>query len=113
MTLAQRLAELETELSIKKMAFTELGADIRGIETQIVVIRTSVEGKSDLSTLPRTEAILSVLRAAEGTLGPTDIKRSLQAAGRDENLHIVTSTLHYLRKTGRVTTPDRGRYLTV
>ena len=111
MNTATRLAELEVELSALKMDLAQLVAQIRGHETQIAALRAGAENRGELSTLPCTEAILSILRQAGGTLGPTDILRGLQAAGRKEDLRKVTATLDYLVKRQRATKSERGRYL--
>jgi len=107
----QRLAELEGELSTFKMDLSQLVARIRGHETQIALLRAGTKTRGELSSLPRTEAILAVLRMTKGTLGPSDLLRSLRAAGRTEDLRAVTATLNYLVKGRRVTKPERGRYL--
>ena len=107
----QRITELEGELSILKMDLAQLVAQIRWHEKQVALLRAGIEGPSQLATLLRTDAILSLLRTAEGTLGPSDILTSLQAAGRTKELRKVTATLDYLMKRGLITKPDRGRHL--
>lgn len=111
MRTAQRIATLESELSTMRMDATQLAAQIRGHETQIAALRQSVQHRDELASLPRTEAILAVLRSAEGTLSPTEILTRLLAAERDDNLRKVTATLDYLVKSRLVTRPSRGRYL--
>jgi len=56
----QRLAELKGELSTFKMDFSQLVARIREHETQIALL--SAGTKTRVSSLPRTEAILAILR---------------------------------------------------
>ena len=113
MTITQRLSVLETELSALRMDASELAAKIRGHETQITSLRSSVRLESDLASLPRTEAILSVLRAAEGTLRPSEILSRLLVGRRTDDMRKVTATLDYLTKCRLVTRPSRGRYLAV
>jgi hypothetical protein len=113
MRTTQRIAALETELSTMKTDAAHLAAQIRGHETQIAALRTGLEHKNELVHLPRTEAILSVLRAADGTLSPSEILVRLVAAERDDDLRKVTATIDYLVKSQLVTRPSRGRYLAV
>ena len=113
MRTAQRIAVLETELSTMKTDAAHLAAQIRGHETQIAALRTGLEHKDKLVHLPRTEAILSVLRLAEGTLSPTEILSRLVAAERNDDLRKVTATVDYLVKSQLITRVTRGRYLAV
>jgi hypothetical protein len=109
----QRIAVLEAELSTMKMDAVQLAAQIRGHEVQIASLSASVDHKNELTPLPRTEAILTALRAAEGTLAPSEILARLLAAGRTDDLRKVTATLDYLVKGELVKRPSRGRYLAV
>lgn len=111
MQTTQLLAVLESELSAMKMDYTHLGAQILGHETRIAALRMGLDHKDALTSLPRTEAILSVLRATDGTLSPSEILVRLVAAERDDDLRKVTATLDYLVKGGYVSRPSRGRYL--
>lgn len=110
MKTAQRIATLETELSTFRMDVALLTAQIRGHETQLATLRQSVEVNDELASLPRTEAILAVLRSAEGTLSPYEILTGFLAAERDDDLRKVTATLDYLLKSRLVSRPSRGRY---
>ena len=47
------------------------------------------------------------------TLSPTEIMEALVEAGRTERMGLITGTLDYLCKKGRVQKVSRGRYLAV
>lgn len=94
-----------------RQRIAEYVAEARGYEAQLASLRGSIARGGDAATLPRTEAILTTLRGAEGTLSPSDILTHLLHSGRDDDLRAVTATLDYLVKRGRVQRPVRGRYL--
>ena len=109
--MAQHLAELELELAGWREELVKLSTKIRGREVEIAAVRANLELSGSLADLPRTEAIVAILRQAEGTLTPSDILNTLAATKRVDDLRAVTATLDYLVKRGRVQRPDRGRYL--
>lgn len=64
-----------------------------------------------LASMDRTEALIAVLRRAEGPLGVEDIKQALREGGRvDDSDGAVRATLHYLKSNERIRNPMRGRY---
>ena len=111
MGLAQHLAELESELAEWRVEFTKFATRIRGREAEVAALRAAVEHRSELSDLPRTAAIVTVLRNADSALTPSQILACLEAAKRDDDLRKVTATLDYLVKSGLVVRPGRGHYL--
>lgn len=113
MKTARLIAVLETELSELRTDFAHLAAQIRGYESRIATLRMGIDHRDELKLLPRTEAILSVLRAADGTLSPSEILVRLLASERDDDLRKVTATIDYLVKSHLITRPSRGRYLAV
>lgn len=86
-------------------------ARILGLEAERKAIQAGLGEEGALSTMSRTDAIVTVLRKAGGTMSPTDIVNALQAAGRSDDLRSVTATLSYLMKNDSVQRPSPGRYL--
>ncbi len=73
--------------------FAHLAAQIGAYETRITALRVGMGHKDELVLLPRTEVILSALRAAEGTLSPSKIHVRLLAGERDDDLRKLTAPL--------------------
>ena len=112
MSTSQLIATIETKLAETRQRIAEYVAEARGYEAQLASLRGSaVTRGGDIAALPRTEAILTTLRAVEGSLSPSEILTHLLAAGRDDDLRRVTATLDYLVKAGQVVRPERGRYI--
>lgn len=111
MSTSQLIAAVETKLAVTRQRIAEYVAEARGYEAQLASLRSSVSRGGDIATVPRTEAILTTLRAVEGSLSPSEILTHLLAAGRDDDLRRVTATLDYLVKAGQVVRPERGRYI--
>lgn len=106
-----RIAELERALADQRVKVTTAAAKLRGLEAELDALRSGMADRRELAAMPRTEAILVVLRAAEGTLSPTEILAQLQAGGASTSVKVVTATLDHLLKNGSVRRPERGRYL--
>jgi hypothetical protein len=111
MSRTERIAELEASLVAQHLAVDEAVARLRGIEAELASLRAGAALKGEFASLARTDAILTVLRSANGTLSPTEILSSLHAAERTDGLRAVTATLHYLLGQGRIEKAGRGRYL--
>lgn len=111
MSLPERIARVEAELVGQRARVSEEVARLRGLEAELESLRAGVRGDGGLSEMPRTEAILTVLRQAAGTMSPKELLQSLESAGRTEDLRSVTATLDYLLKAESVQRPSRGRYL--
>lgn len=111
MSTSQLIAAVETKLAVTRQRIAEYVAEARGYEAQLASLRSSVSRGGDIAKVPRTEAILTTLRAVEGSLSPSEILTHLLAAGRDDDLRRVTATLDYLVKAGQVVRPERGRYI--
>ena len=109
--MAQHLAELESELAEWREELTKFAMRIRGREAEIAAVRAAIEHRSELADLPRTAAIVAVLREADTALTPSQILTRLEAAEREDDLRKVTATLDYLVKSGHVIRPGRGHYL--
>ena len=111
MSTSQLIAAVETKLAVTRQRIAEYVAEARGYEAQLASLRSNVSRGDDVATAPRTEAILTTLRGAEGTLSPSEILTQLLASNRDDDLRRVTATLDYLVKKGQVSRPERGRYI--
>jgi hypothetical protein len=113
MSVAKRIAELESEQTTREIDISCMVAAYRGAEAELASLRAGVALKGELTSLPRTEAILRILRAKGSPLSLTEIVASLSAAGRSDDRRLVTATLDYLLKQKHVLRPSRGRYLAV
>lgn len=90
----RKIAELTSELAATKEVAAQAVAKIRGLEVQIAALRAGIAKPVTLVDEPRqTDAILSILRSAEGTLSPSEVTSRLNEAGRSENLKTVASLL--------------------
>ncbi len=106
----RRIAELETELSKQEFEVAEAVARYRGIEAELESMRAGVALEDNLEGMARTDAILSVLHEADGSLSPSEVVRRLHVAGRNDQSRSVTATLAYLLQKGRIEKIGRGRY---
>ena len=113
MTIAKRIAELEAEQSKRRVTLARLMAEYHGAEAELDSLRVGVALTDELAALPRTEAIVNVLRSAKSPLTPTEITSRLVHAGRNDDRRSVTATLDYLMKQEQVLRPAKGRYLAV
>lgn len=110
MSITERIAEVEAELTEKRSLAAEVLATCRGLEAELAALRAGLAHEGDLVGMARTEAILTVLRQADGFLSPTGMLTGLHAAGRDDDARSVTATLDHLMKQGKVVKIGRGRY---
>jgi hypothetical protein len=85
-------------------------ARIRGIKAELASLRAGTEPGGELSGALLTDAITKVLRISGGTRSPSEIQSGLSAAGREEPLNKITSTLNHLRNRGQVIRESRGQY---
>jgi hypothetical protein len=108
--LTERVTEVERQLAEQRAELARGAARLRGLEAELEALRGG-DTDGDLATAPRTDAIVAVLRGAEGTLSPSEILERLHAAGRSDELRSVTATLDHLVKKSAVHRPARGRYL--
>ena len=108
---AQRISEIETDISLQKEVIAQAVAKLQGFEAELSALKSGLTLEGKLSNLKRTDAILSVLRSANGDLSPTEVLHRLNAAGRTDDRTIVTSTLAYLLKQELIRKPSRARYL--
>ena len=111
MPLADRIAQLETDLVTQRAKVSEELARLRGIEAELGALRAGMTRGGDLSEMRRTDAILTVLRQASGTMSPSDLVSALHAGGRTDQMRSVTATLDHLLKAGSAQRPSPGRYL--
>lgn len=111
MAVADRIAQVEAELDTQRARVREEVARLRGLEAELEALRAGLGGDDGLPSMSRTEAILTVLRRASGTMSPTEVLAALHAAERDDELRSVTATLDYLLKSDSVRRPARGKYL--
>jgi hypothetical protein len=113
MTIAKRIAELESVQATREVAIARAVAEFRGGEAELASLKAGVALRGELTSLARTEAILSILRTKGSPLSPTEIVSSLTAAGRTDDRRSVTATLDYLLKQKQVLRPTKGQYLAV
>lgn len=113
MSITARIAQLETKLAEQEQLIAQEVARFRGIEAELASLRAGLPSKGPLSEIPRTEAILSVLRASGSSLTPTEILEALERAGRTESRQLITATLDHLLKKKLARRPSRGRYIAV
>jgi hypothetical protein len=110
MSITGRIAEVEAELTSKRTLITEMLASCRGLEAELAALQAGLAQGDDLVGAARTEAIVTVLHKADGSLSPPELVERLHAAGRDDIFRSVTATLDHLIKRGRVVKVGRGRY---
>ena len=110
MSVSERIAQLEREYAEQSDLRELVVARLRGIEAELNRLRSGSSLPNGLAEGRLTDAIETVLRSATGPLSPTDLKTKLAAGGRSEQLNKITSTLSYLRSTGRVSQEGRGMY---
>ena len=84
MTIAKRIAELESVQATREVAIARAVAEFRGGEAELASLKAGVALRGELTSLARTEAILSILRTKGSPLSPTEIVSSLTAAGRTD-----------------------------
>jgi len=113
LSITARIAQLETKLAEQEQLIAQEVATFRGIEAELASLRAGLPSKRALGDVPRTQAILSVLRTSGTSLTPTEILEALEGAGRTETRQLVTATLDHLLKKRLVRRPSRGRYLAV
>ena len=113
MARAELIAEAERKLAEQEVVIAESIATYRGIEARLASLKEGVAIGGELAELGRTDAIVAVLGLAGVTLSPTEIMEALVEAGRTERMGLITGTLDYLCKKGRVQKVSRGRYLAV
>jgi len=100
MSITRRIAEVEAELTSKRNLITEMLASCRGLEAELAALQAGLAQGDDLVGAARTEAIVTVLHKADGSLSPTELVERLHAAGRDDIFRSVTATLDHLIKRG-------------
>ena len=108
--LTERVIEVERQLAEQRDELVRGVARLRGLEVELEALRGGGL-EEDLATAARTDAIVAVLRGAEGTLSPSEILERLHAAGRSDELRSVTATLDHLLRKSAVQRPAHGRYL--
>jgi len=109
----KRIAELGTALSLQEEVVAQAVATFRALEAELASLKAGVASGGKIDSLPRTDAILNVLRSTGRTLSPTEIVTLLHTAGRDDDRVVVTATLGYLVAQKLVRKPERARYLAV
>lgn len=65
---------------------------------------------SDWKQMPRTRAVLRIVKLANSPVSPAEVRDGLRAVGRSDDYDRVSSTLAYLKKRGDVAQPTRGVY---
>ena len=109
----KRIADLEAALSSQEEVVAQAVATFRGLEAELVSLNAGVASRAKIESLPRTDAILNVLRSTGRSHSPNEIVNLLHAAGRDDDRVVVTATLSYLVAQNLVRKPERARYLAV
>lgn len=112
MTITQRLAEIAAEVQEIDLDVAKKLARRQGLKAEEAAL-LSGQSTAELSDLPRTEAIVAVLRSSVDSLSPTEIQRRLHEEGRSDELRSVTATLNHLMGRGLVQRPGHGTYLVV
>lgn len=102
------LSAVESEIARLNHERERLAAEVRGLT---LALNRNGTGNPQLDAGgPLTAAVLAVLDAAGASMSPVEVTAQLHEAGRTETRPVVTSTLQYLVKQGRVERPARGRY---
>ncbi len=78
------IAELKTARSPQEQVVARAVTTFRGIEAELASLKAGVSLGAKLDSLPRTDAMLNVLRSTGRTLTPMEIVSLLHAAGRDD-----------------------------
>lgn len=107
----RRIDELERTIAEERELASMHFARALGAEAELRWLRTGKRLESELGGLPRTEAIVEVLRQAGTPRSPSQIAEALRAAGRsDDSANKINATLTHLTRTGRVIKVGRGLY---
>ena len=105
------IAELERKQDEARKELQRATARLAGITAQLQAARGMIADAGELVDLPRTDAIVSVLRSAADPMSRSDVRQALEAGGREgEDDKTVGATLSYLEKAGRVQRLGRGQY---
>ena len=109
----KRIAEIETALKLQEEVVAQAVATFRALEAELASLKAGVALGGNIDSLPRTDAILNILRSTGRSLSPSEIVTLLHAAGRDDDRVVVTATLSYLKAQKLVRKPERARYLAI
>lgn len=121
MDIEDELQDLATRITQAEMERDRLVARLAGLYAErdalAAIRRPTTDGDADVIDLPdlrgmkRTEAVLAVLRDAEGTLGPMAVFNEMRRRGQwDVSYPVVQSTLQYLYRGGRIQRLGHGEY---
>ncbi len=114
--LDEEIDALENELIQGKARLAGLVAQRASLSKDLAAYsdqqqRVAAPTVTELNGIPRTDAIVEVLRAAGTPMSIRQVWDGLKAGGRDEQgYQVIASTLNLLLQSSRVTRPSRGRY---
>jgi hypothetical protein len=110
MGLEEHITLVEQELARARRQLDEQAVMVRALEEQLRVLKAHAIDPA-AGARDRTEVILEVLRQAEAPLPIREICDRLAAVGRiGETGKLVTATLSYMLRQGRVERVGRGLY---
>lgn len=109
-----RLSDLESEerglmLALKRRRAGGVGEQQERLE--VADDDEEPQPETDITDLPRTDAIVRVLADHPAGLSPAGIRDELARRGRADEYQVISAALQHLKSQGRVTSPKRGLYL--
>ncbi|HSH59651.1 MAG TPA: hypothetical protein VK988_08450 [Acidimicrobiales bacterium] len=114
----QDLRETVTEMERLRERFEALQVERQGLALALarhsgVVApeKAPDQSENEWLALPRTEAIIRVLRRANEALSPVEVTRQLSEVGRRDHASAVSAALSYLRRKGEVESLGRGQWV--
>jgi hypothetical protein len=112
------LAQKYRERAVVDDEIQQLEAERRGLRLAIKrhdaapVDPESLDELDLWAGLPRTEAVLWLLREVGRPMRPTEIVTKLGQRGRDDGPKVVSASLTHLQKQGKVRSEGRGEWVT-
>ena len=110
MVVDARLEELDRERTAIRQQMKLLAAKLEGVEAEMTALRRRKDAVTTVVAARRTDAIIAILREADGSLPPKEITARLRQAGRDDGSNAVTATLTHLVAQGQVIRVEPGLY---
>jgi hypothetical protein len=105
-------AEVRTELQGLRLArdrrLRELAGEAGSVHGDLESFDTVPARVADWRAMPRTQAILRMLKESGGSLHRKVLTEQLAAAGRSDGLGAVSAALSYLEDRHRVTSQGQG-----
>ena len=122
MDISEELAEIDRAINQTEDQVVCLQAELDGMRAKRSSLEAALRSRTGtsayttgsgepLSTLTQLDAIVRVLRDADGPMTIQDVRQGLIEGGRDAPGYApIASSLSMLTASGRIERPSRGRY---